>query len=72
MSQSEANENWKLKMLAVGAILGAAIGAGTAYLMARNAEETQNGPPKISTTEALRIGISAVGLIRGIVALGDN
>ena len=72
MSQSEANENWKLKMMAIGAILGAVVGVGTAYLMARNAEERQSGPPKINTTDALRIGINAVGLIRGIVALGDN
>ncbi|MCA9872033.1 MAG: hypothetical protein KC441_00185 [Anaerolineales bacterium] len=59
-------------MLLIGALGGALVGLGTAYLMARTAEESSGGPPKIKTTDALRIGISAIGLIRGIAALGDN
>ena len=37
--QSEGNENWKVKLLVVGTVIGAAIGLGTAYLMARTSEE---------------------------------
>ncbi len=70
--QSEGNENWKVKLLVAGTAIGALIGLGTAYLMARTAEENVGGPPKISTSEALRIGINAIGLIRGIAALGDG
>ncbi|MBK8987864.1 MAG: hypothetical protein IPM39_17650 [Chloroflexi bacterium] len=69
---TEENGNWKTKMLLIGAISGALIGLGTAYLMARTSEEKHGGPPEISTTEALRIGINAIGLIRGIAALGDS
>ncbi|MBK8932947.1 MAG: hypothetical protein IPM76_11650 [Chloroflexi bacterium] len=70
--QSEGNENWKVKLLVVGTVIGAAIGLGTAYLMARTAEENVGGPPKINTADALRIGINAIGLVRGIAALGDG
>lgn len=72
MAETSTNGNWKAKMLIIGALLGAVVGAGTAFLMARAAEEHHSGPPQISTTDALRIGINAVGLIRGIVALGDS
>ena len=69
---SEAQLNWKAKMLIIGAVTGALVGLGTAYLMARTSDENRGGPPEISTMEALRIGINAIGLIRGIAALGDN
>lgn len=72
MTQTEENGNWKIKMLAIGGALGALVGVGTAYLMARNVEEKQSGPPKIKTSDALRISVSAIGLIRGIIALTDN
>jgi hypothetical protein len=72
MQQSEENANWKIYMLAIGTVMGAVIGGGTAYLMARKAEEKQSGPPKIEITDALRIGINGIGLIRGIVALSDK
>jgi gas vesicle protein len=72
MPQSETNANWKTKMLIVGALIGAIAGAGTAFLMAREAEKKHNGPPQINTADALRIGVSAVGLVRGIIALSDD
>jgi len=70
--ESEGNESWKVKMLIIGALAGAVVGLGTAYLMARTSEENRGGPPEIKTTDALRIGINAIGLIRGIAALGDG
>jgi len=70
--ESEGHENWKVKMLIIGALAGAVVGLGTAYLMARTSEENRGGPPEIKTTDALRIGINAIGLIRGIAALGDG
>ncbi|MBP6471791.1 MAG: hypothetical protein KBE23_08600 [Chloroflexi bacterium] len=70
--QSEGNQNWKVKLLVIGTVAGALIGLGTAYLMARTSEENVGGPPEISTADALRIGINAIGLIRGIAALGDG
>lgn len=70
--ESDGNQNWKIKMLFIGTLAGALVGLGTAYLMARTSEENNGGPPEIKTTDALRIGINAIGLIRGIAALGDG
>lgn len=65
-------DNWKTKTLLVGAVVGAFIGVGTAYLLWRTAEESGGGPPEISTGDAIKSAIGVVGLMRGIAALGDR
>ena len=42
------DSNWRTKTLILGALIGALLGAGTAYLLARTAEESGGGPPQIS------------------------
>ena len=66
------NPNWKTNLLLVGALGGALIGAGTAYLLARSAESNRGGPPEISTKDLLSTGIAIIGVIRGIASLGDG
>ncbi len=75
MSEMEQNNlnsmnSWKTKFLVAGAAVGAVVGLGTAYLLARTAEENSSGPPTITTTDALKAGVSVVGVIRGIASLG--
>jgi hypothetical protein len=65
-------DNWRTKTLIVGAIVGALIGLGTAYLLARTAEESGGGPPKISTGDAIKSALGIVGIVRGIASLGDR
>ena len=72
MSEQNTNSNWKTNLLLMGAIGGALIGAGTAYLLARSAENHQGGPPKVSTKDLLSSGIAIIGVIRGIASLGDG
>ncbi|MCA9918098.1 MAG: hypothetical protein KC445_09105 [Anaerolineales bacterium] len=72
MNQETLNSNWKTNLLLVGAVGGALIGAGTAYLLARSAESNRGGPPEISTKDLLSTGIAIIGVIRGIAALGDG
>jgi len=73
MTQSEmSNGNWKTKILLIGTVAGALIGLSTAYLLARTAEEESNGPPKISTADALKASISVIGVARGIAALAGR
>jgi flagellar motor component MotA len=72
MQQIEENENWKLQLLIGGAVVGALLGIGTAYLMARASDEKRSGPPEFKTMDVLKIVISMFGLIRGIAALGDD
>jgi hypothetical protein len=72
MSQVETTGNWKMKVLLIGTALGAAVGLGTAYLLARTAEESHNGPPQIKTSDALKAGVNIVGVVRGIAALAGR
>jgi ABC-type antimicrobial peptide transport system permease subunit len=65
-------DNWRLKTYIIGGLVGALIGLGTAYLLARTAEESGGGPPKISTGDAIKSAIGIVGLVRGIASLGDR
>lgn len=69
---TNANDNWKIKTLILGAALGALLGAATAYLFARTAEESGGKPPKISTGDAIRAAIGIIGVMRGIASLGDE
>lgn len=68
----ENSQEWKRNIIAVGTIVGAAIGLGTAYLLIRTAEEQgRHGPPNISTSDAIKAGLGIIGMMRGIAALGD-
>jgi NhaP-type Na+/H+ or K+/H+ antiporter len=64
--------NWKIQIMIGGAVVGALLGVGTSYLMARASEEKRGGPPEFKTMDILKIAISIFGLIRGIAALGDD
>lgn len=64
--------NWRTKTLIIGGVIGALIGVSAAYLLARTAEESGGGPPKITTGDAIKSAIGVVGLVRGIAALGDR
>ena len=72
MDELETGLPWKTKMLLGGAAIGAFLGVGTAFLLARTSEEKRGGPPEFQTMDALKIAISLFGLIRGIAALGDD
>jgi len=62
--------NWKTKLIVGSVLLGALAGLGTAYLMIRTAEENDGNPPQIKTTDAIRVVVNLIGLVRGVAALG--
>ncbi|MCB9432313.1 MAG: hypothetical protein H6668_10040 [Ardenticatenaceae bacterium] len=66
------NDSWKTQFLLIGALSGAIVGAATAYLMIRTAEENNSGPPQITTGDALKTGLNIIGIVRGIAALGGG
>ena len=68
----ESAKSWKVKVLIAGAASGALLGLGTGYLLTRAADEAGGGPPKIKTTDGIKIAIGIIGLVRGIIALGDG
>ena len=68
---AESENNWKTKTYIIGAVAGALIGLGAAFLLARSSDERDGGPPHVSTGDALKVGVAVIGLVRGIASLGS-
>ena len=68
----EDQENWQMKVLLTGSVIGAVIGLMTSWLLVRTSRETRGGPPAITTGDAIKVGITTIGLVRAIAALGDR
>jgi hypothetical protein len=66
----EAEENWKTKILIVGAIIGAITGMGAAYLLVQRAER-RGEHLKLGTGEGIKLGMGVLGLLRQVGELGE-
>ena len=66
------DNSWKTQFLVIGSLAGAIVGAVTAYLVIRTAEENQSGPPQIKTGDALKTSLNIITIVRAIAALGDG
>jgi len=69
--EMEVDNSWTTKTYIIGAVAGALIGLGTAFLLVRSSNERTGGPPEVSTMDALKVGVGVIGLIRGIASLGN-
>jgi hypothetical protein len=67
----EKVDNWKPKVLIIGAVLGALVGLGAAFLLAQNSEK-EGKPPQISTGDGVKLGVLVMGLLRTVVTLGEG
>ena len=70
-TEIELNNSWKTKTYIIGAVAGALLGLGTAFLLARSSDERSGGPPEVTTMDALKVGVAVIGLVRGIASLGN-
>ncbi len=62
--QSPSNDNWKNRVLVIGAIIGALTGLGTAYLLIQRADEEEG--IKMSAGEGAKLGVSVFSFLRQI------
>jgi glucokinase len=67
----EVVENWKPKVLVIGAVLGAAVGLGAAYLMVQRAER-EGEQVQIGAGEGIKLGLLVFGLLRSVAQLGGG
>ena len=70
-TESQDQENWKPRVLVIGAVLGALVGVGAAYLISQQAERSGK-KPEMSTGAGIRLGLLVLGLLRQVAALGDG
>lgn len=61
----------KSKVLALGALIGAATGLLAALLLQRRAEKNES-ETALTTGEGLKLGVLIFGLLRAIASLGDD
>jgi len=66
-----ANEGaWKFKVMALGAVIGAAAGLVAAYLLIQRSEKVGSAP-KLSAGEGVKLGALVFGLLRQVSQLGN-
>jgi hypothetical protein len=65
-----AMEGWKRKVFLIGAVLGALIGLGGAYLFIQRAQDPDR-LPSITAGDGVRLGLVVLGLLRSIAELGN-
>ena len=61
---------WKTKALVIGAVVGALVGLGSAYLMIHNAEKSGR-ELKVTAGEGVKLSMLVMGLLRQIGQLGE-
>jgi hypothetical protein len=69
--ETPLEENWKPKLLIIGAVVGALTGLGAAFLLAQRAEK-QGLKPSLGTKEGISLGMLVFGLLRQVAQLGGG
>lgn len=64
-------ENWRPKILGLGALIGALTGLGAAYLLIQRAEK-EGEAPNLSAKEGITLGLLVFGLLRQVSQLGSG
>jgi len=67
----QAGKSWKGKALLAGAVLGALVGLGAAYLIIQRAER-EDGEVRISPGDGVKLGVLVFGLLRQVAQLGEG
>jgi hypothetical protein len=69
--------NWRVKVFAIGGVLGLLVGLAAALLYVRTIEQSNGSAddpklPAVQTADGLRIFISVIMLVRSIAGLAEH
>lgn len=65
------DKNWKASTLAIGTVIGAAVGALSAFIIIKRAEADKSRP-KLTAGEGVQVGLGVLGLLRLISGIGSD
>jgi hypothetical protein len=69
--ENVTQNNWKTKILLIGAGVGLLAGLGAAYMLVQRS--VKNGTePELSAGEGVKLGLLVFGLLRQVALLGDG
>jgi nitrate reductase gamma subunit len=69
--EESSAQAWKVRTLAVGALLGALTGLGAAYLLVRRVEQ-RGQPLTLTPAKGLKLGVLLAGVLRSILSWGEE
>jgi nitrate reductase gamma subunit len=69
--EDQPDNSWKIQTLVIGGVLGALVGLGAAYLLARRAEQ-KGAQLAITPGKGVQLGVLLAGLLRSILSLGED
>ena len=70
-NHSTEMQNWRGKVFLIGAVAGALVGLGAAYMFAQKAEDPDH-LPTVTAGDGVRLGLLVLGLLRSIAELGEG
>jgi hypothetical protein len=70
-TEDQPDNSWKIQTLVIGGVLGALVGLGAAYLLAKRAEQ-KGAQLAITPGKGVQLGVLLAGLLRSILSLGED
>ena len=64
-------ENWKLRTMLIGGLIGALTGVGAAYILVQRAE-MEAARPRLTAGEGVSLGLGVLGLLRLVANMGKE
>ncbi len=62
--------DWRMRTFVVGGLVGALFGLASAYIYVRSVER-RGEPPELAPSDAVGLGLTALGLLRQIATINE-
>ena len=67
----EQLEDWKVKTLVIGGVVGMLTGLLAAYLLIQRAEQ-ESSQPRLTAGEGVKVGVGVLGVLKTIADMGTR